>query len=65
VRNGLVEDSHALLFPTEITLEFHPVELNVEVGRSFVSHGLDGLGLWTRHRGDHHAAGRDVSRPRV
>jgi hypothetical protein len=42
VRKGLVEDGHALLLPTEITLELRHVEMNVEVGRDFVSKGPSG-----------------------
>jgi hypothetical protein len=34
---GIVEDGHALLLPTELTLEIHPVELGFEVGRSISS----------------------------
>ena len=37
VAKGLVEDGHALLLPTELTLEVHPIELGLEVGRNFSS----------------------------
>ena len=37
VAKGLVEDGHALLLPTQLTLEVHPIELGFEVGRNFSS----------------------------
>jgi hypothetical protein len=39
VRKGVAEDGHQLLLPTELTVEVSGVELNVEVGRTFVSRG--------------------------
>jgi hypothetical protein len=41
VRKGLVEDGHSLFLPTELTLDFDPIEISVEVGRNFVSGGAD------------------------
>lgn len=41
VAKGLAEDGRRLLLPTEITIEFTPVEINVEVGREFAEHGAD------------------------
>jgi hypothetical protein len=41
VRKELVEDGHALLLPTELTLDVHPIELSLEVGRNLVSGGAD------------------------
>jgi hypothetical protein len=37
VAKGLVEEGHALLLPTELTLELHPIELDIEIGRSISS----------------------------
>ena len=39
VRKGLVDEGQALFLPTELTLELHPMEMNIEVGRNFVSGG--------------------------
>lgn len=37
VGKGLVEEGHALLLPTEVTLEVRTVELSVELGRNLAS----------------------------
>jgi hypothetical protein len=39
VDKGIVDEGHAFLLPTEITLEIAHAEFNVEVGRNFVSRG--------------------------
>jgi hypothetical protein len=41
VAKGLVEYGHVLLLPTELTLEVRPIELNIEVGRTFSSRRAD------------------------
>jgi len=40
--NGLVNDGSRFLLPTELTIEISRVEINGEVGRSFVQKGDDG-----------------------
>ena len=42
VAKGLVEGGRQLLLPTEVTLELAHLEINGEIGRSFVEHGEDG-----------------------
>jgi len=39
VRKGLAEDGHALLLPTELTVELGHFEFTAEIGRNFVSEG--------------------------
>ena len=41
VQKGLVPEGHRFLLPSELTIEFHPVELNLEVGRVVASTGPD------------------------
>ena len=41
VRKGIAADGHALLLPTEMTLELSAFEVNVEVGRNLVSAGAN------------------------
>jgi len=40
-QKGLVPEGHRLLLPSELTLEVHRVEVNLEVGRIIVSTGPD------------------------
>src|SRR5262249_2270245 len=42
VRKGIVESERQLLLPTEATLEFRRIEINLEAGRNFVWGGPNG-----------------------